>query len=181
MQSVEVSEGVEAKLFIRATGLPEMRKDRVCKLCVTLCMMSADIWNFESGCPGGKGPSGSSKHIASLCFTFFNFREQGSLQNFFTYTERLQQWNRPCKRNFDPIPVTAIRDHQQTVAPSAKLLKSSRVPMKFDPKPFHLRHPDPQAIETLQTNLSSINQPCAFFTVLVPSDVSIPNDYILIL
>lgn len=58
VQSVEVSSN-EAKLFIRANCHPEMRKDRVYKLCMSLSTDSIDILEAECGCHGGKGPSAS--------------------------------------------------------------------------------------------------------------------------
>ena len=177
VQSVEVSSD-EMKLFIRAKCLPEMKRDRVYRLCMFLSKDSSiDILGAECGCPGGKGPAASCKHIAALCYAFLNFCEQGIIPDFLTCTEKLQEWNKPRKRNLDPIPVTAIRDHQQTVASPTKSPRCPRVPLKFDPRPLSLRQHDPKAVEKLRTTLINLNKRCAFLTILVPSVVSIEHDH----
>ena len=89
VQSVEVSSD-EAKLFIRANCLPEMRKDRFYKLCMSLSTDSIDILGAECGCPRGKGPTASCRHIAALCYTFLNFCEQGLLPYFLICADKLQ-------------------------------------------------------------------------------------------
>ena len=57
----------------RASGLPEMRKDRVCKVFLTIDLKSSDILQAVCGCPAGKGPFASCKHIGALCFALEEF------------------------------------------------------------------------------------------------------------
>uniref|UniRef100_A0A1X7TMZ8 SWIM-type domain-containing protein n=1 Tax=Amphimedon queenslandica TaxID=400682 RepID=A0A1X7TMZ8_AMPQE len=116
-----------------------MRKDRVYKLNVSFDADSCDINGADCGCPGGRGPSASCKHIAALCYAFLNFCELGSLPDFLTCTDRLQEWNRPRKKNLDPIPVTAIREHQQSITCPSISPRCSRIPSMYDPRPQNLR------------------------------------------
>ena len=136
-----------------------------------------DILEAECGCPGGKGPTASCKHIGALCYAFLNFCEHGSLPDFLTCTEQLQKWNQPRKRHLDPIPVTAIREHQQAIVNPTKHPRNPRIPLKFDPRPPNLRHTDTKAIEKLRVNLANIHPPCALLTVLVPLTTSIEHDH----
>ena len=136
-----------------------------------------DILEAECGCPGGKGPTASCKHIAALCYAFLNFCEHGSLPDFLTCTEQLQKWNQPRKRHLDPIPVTAIREHQQAIVNPTKHPRNPCIPLKFDPRPPNLRHTDTKAIEKLRVNLANIHPPCALLTVLVPLTTSIEHDH----
>jgi hypothetical protein len=60
-------------IHFRASGLPEMRKDRVCKVFLTIDLKSSDILQAVCGCPAGKGPFASCKHIGALCFALEEF------------------------------------------------------------------------------------------------------------
>ena len=112
VQQIEVAND-EQHVFLRAVCLPEIRKDCMYKLLISMTE-GLDILTAECGCPNGKGPTASCKHIGALCYAFENFCEQGSLPEFFTCTWRLQEWNRPRPRKFAPIPVLSIKEHEQT-------------------------------------------------------------------
>ena len=49
--------------------------------------------------------------------------------------------------------------------------------MIYDPRPLHLWQPDPKAIENLCCDLLSINKPCGFTNILVPSVEKIMHDH----
>ena len=66
VQEIEVSQTNE-KVFLKAKCLPEMKKDRVYKLLMSMNTGSFDIQTAECGCPGGKGPTATCKHIGALC------------------------------------------------------------------------------------------------------------------
>ena len=134
-----------------------MRKDRVYRLCMALNIDSMDILGAECGCPGGKGPTASCKHIVALCYTFKNFCEQGIIPNFLTCTEKLQQWNKPCKRNLDPIPVTDFQEHQKTIARPCQKSRCPRTPLTFDLRTPTLWQSDTKAVEKLRTDLVNIH------------------------
>ena len=95
-------------LYIQAKYLPEMRKDRIYK--VFLCM-DAKVYNIigaKCGCPAGKGPCGSCKHIAAVCYGLEEFRCLGKLPEFATCTDRLQEWNKPWQKKVPIIPVNQL-------------------------------------------------------------------------
>ena len=52
-----------------AKCVPEMRKDRVYVILLSLDTETQDIIRAQRGCPAGKGPCASCKHIGALCFT----------------------------------------------------------------------------------------------------------------
>ena len=69
-----------ASLFIYRFHLHQSRMPprnekgyRVYKLNLAICTESYDIIFAECGCPAGKGPSGSCKHIGALCYAFAEF------------------------------------------------------------------------------------------------------------
>ena len=82
-------------LFIQADCMPEIRKDRMYKLLLCLDLNTLDIVSAECGCPAGKGPCASCKHIGALCYALEEFSHLGKLPEFLTCTEKLQEWNRP--------------------------------------------------------------------------------------
>ena len=66
IQDIYVKLGFQTVIIV-ATCLPEMRKERICKLMMRLEASSGDIQVANCGCIAGKGPKASCKHIASLC------------------------------------------------------------------------------------------------------------------
>ena len=90
--------GYDKHIYLQAKCLPEMRKDRIYK--VVLCMDANvfDVVGAECGCPAGKGPCGSCKHIAAVCYALEEFSRLGKLPEFATCTNRLQAWNKPRQK-----------------------------------------------------------------------------------
>ena len=70
--------------------LPEMRKDRIYLLEMTLDGSSYDILSAKCGCPAGMGPKASCKHIAALCYALEKFSRLRQLPDFLTCTDELQ-------------------------------------------------------------------------------------------
>ena len=97
--------GYDKHIYLQAKCLPEMRKDRTYK--VVLCMDANvfDVVGAECGCPAGKGPCGSCKHIAAVCYALEEFSCLGKLPEFATCTDRLQAWNKPRQKKVPIIPV----------------------------------------------------------------------------
>ena len=93
------------EVWVKAICLPEMRKDREYKLVLTLDAESTEICSAQCGCPAGRGPGASCKHVAALCYAIANFCACGRLPGFLTCTERLQERNKPCGKRIEPIPV----------------------------------------------------------------------------
>ena len=68
VQKIEVCREITShSIFIRADCLPEMKKDRVYKIELQLEESSFEISAAQCGCPAGRGPRASCKHIAALC------------------------------------------------------------------------------------------------------------------
>lgn len=82
------------EVWINVICLPEMRKDREYKPVLTLDTESTEICSVQCGCPAGRGPGASCKHVAALCYAIANFCAFGRLPGFLTYTERLQDWKK---------------------------------------------------------------------------------------
>ena len=59
-----------------------------------------DIRTSGCGCPCGKGPTASCKHIGPLCYVFQSFCDEGNMPEFLTCTLKLQEWNKPCTKKF---------------------------------------------------------------------------------
>jgi len=77
IQRIRLVKGNDSNVYLSAVCLPEMRKDREYKIQVVLSP-SAEILYAEDGCPAGKGPAGSCKHIAAFCYAI----EEFDLQKF---------------------------------------------------------------------------------------------------
>ena len=69
VQQIQVASD-EEKVFLHAVCLPEMRKDRMYKLLMSMNKEGLDIITAECGCPGGKGPTASCKHTGALCYAY---------------------------------------------------------------------------------------------------------------
>ena len=76
--------------WIKADCRPEMKKDKMYKIIMSLCEGSWDINSALCGCPAGKGPSASCKHIGALCYALANFCSSGRLPEFITCTDVMQ-------------------------------------------------------------------------------------------
>ena len=91
MQKIEVcNESSTNKLFIRADCLPEMKKDRIYKTIWKLDSSSYEVDGVECGCPAGRGPRASCKHIAALYYALEEFGRLKQLPTFHTCTDKLQ-------------------------------------------------------------------------------------------
>ena len=93
-----------AYTLVRANCLPEMKKDRVYKVFLSLEATSWDIATAECGCPAGKGPNASCKDVGALCYALVEFFKSGKMPDFLTCTQQLQEWNKPRPRKVEPIP-----------------------------------------------------------------------------
>ena len=121
----------DKNVCIKATCLPEMRKDRMYKLVVLLEPNTFDIIAAGCGCPAGKGPCASCKHIGVLCYALEEFCHFGRLPDFLTSTDQLQQWNCPRPKKLDLIPVSDLNSRR------AEILKQDTKSVsvcRFDPR-----------------------------------------------
>ena len=83
---------------LRVIVSQKWKKDNMYKMTMCLCKGSSDINSTLCGCPAGKGPCASCKHIGALCYALANFCSSGQLPDFITCTDTLQAWNRPCPK-----------------------------------------------------------------------------------
>ena len=82
---------------------------------MSLVNKSLDVASAECGCPAGKGPKASCKHVGALCYALVEFCDSGKLKDLLTCTEKLQEWNKPRPCKVEPIPVVDLnsRKHEE--------------------------------------------------------------------
>lgn len=113
--------------------------------------------------------------VGALSYALADFIRFRTSPEYQTCTDMLQQWNRPRSRKVEPIPVDQLGVRRRELLPSKVRAKGSQ--MVYDPRPLHLRQPDPQAIEALRCDLLVVNKPCGFSNILVPSVEKILHDH----
>jgi len=114
----------------------------------------------------GKGPAVSCKHIGALCYLFQSFC---AIPEFFTCTQRLQEWGQPRPRKLDARPVTDLKEHRINInAANLNRRESSSTLTNFDPRPIHLHSADPKALDIVRADVLNFSQPSTFNSVLVP-------------
>ena len=79
------------------------------------------------GCPAGKGPCATCKHVGGLCYALEEYCRLGRTQNNTTFTEKLQEWNKPQPKRLNPLPVATRRNEI--------LCKKKISSVTFDPRP----------------------------------------------
>ena len=149
VQSIEVG-STNDTMYIRATCIPEMRKDRVYKLLLSLNLKTFDITSAACGCPAGKGPLASCKHIGALCYAFVEFCSSGSLPDFLTCTEKLQAWNKPKPKKVEPIP---IENFCRRKAEITKKQSKKQSIAEYDPRPTSVQTNNAVLVENLRVSL----------------------------
>ena len=164
----------QKELHIKANCIPEMRKDRIYHLLLLLGLPSFDIISAECGCPAGKGPTASCKHLGGLCFALEEFSRLGEIPDYIACTSKLQEWNKPRPKKLDILPVTNLSARRDTI-----LLKEKKVSpiVSFDPRPLDQRTVSNDAIESFRCDLLSLHEPPAFLDILIPSTKKVENDH----
>lgn len=160
---------------IKAKCIPEMRKDRIYHLTMTLILQpSCDIISCACGCPAGKGPHGSCKHIGALCYALEEFSRIGKTPEYATCTDKLQEWNKPRPKKLAMVPVTSLTSRRNELLLKKK--KTSPV-VSFDPRPVNQRKLGDEAIERFRCDLLSLSEAPAFLDLLIPSVKKIKHDH----
>ena len=69
------------------------------------------------------------------------------------------------------VAVTDLKEHKIFInVENLNRRKSSRIPSKFDPRPFNMRTVNnAKAIDTLRADLLNVGHACTFTSILVPS------------
>ena len=146
--------------MLKANCLPEMKKDRVYRVCMALTIDGYDSAHAKYKYPAGRGPHSSCKHICALCYVLVDFCRLVRLPDFRTCTDQLQQWNQPRGRRVDLIPVDKLGARRRELLPQKDRAYGSL--MIFDPRPPSLREADPKALEEFRCDLLVLAQPCGF-------------------
>ncbi|CAH3106254.1 unnamed protein product, partial [Pocillopora meandrina] len=107
IQKLEIArDDDDDKVHFRCDCLPEMKKNLNYNIKLSLCNngeQEGKITFASCACPAGKGPCGSCKHIAALCYALEEFVRLKCTREFETCTSRLQTWNQPRKRKLFPL------------------------------------------------------------------------------
>ena len=119
VQNIEIGYA-NTTIFLRAKCHPEMQKDRIYNLLMSIDQSSCDIAAASCDCPAGKGPSASCKHVGALCYALVEFCASGKIREFLTCTDRLQQWNKPRPKKIDPIPVAEFSKRKVDIVKKGK-------------------------------------------------------------
>ncbi len=154
-------------LWMRANCFPEIYKNTVYKIIISLAEGTYDIDSAKCGCKAGKRPKASCKHIGALCYAFAEFCKSGKLLDLLTCTEKLQEWNRPKQKKVEVIPVLDLTARKQSI------LKTSYrcpVPSQYDPRPASMRRLDDEIMtEKLRIGLLQTNPTSSMLQLLIPS------------
>ena len=126
---------------------------------------SAKILYTEDGCPLGRGPTGSCKHIAALCYALDKFVRLGFTRPFLSCTSRLQMWNQPQQKKLDSKNIYEISFER---AEYGKVKKAHPEPFPQNYYAIPVKHRREQLDATLKlANLSKgLSKPCPFVKVL---------------
>ena len=163
IQNIQIGTST-SHMSVKANCLPEMKKDRVYKVLISLDTTSWDIVAAECGCPTGKGPNASCKHVGATYYALVEFCKSGQLPDFLTSTQHLQEWNKPRPRKIDPIPVLELTSRRKELL---RAKGSPRpIPTQYDPRPSSLRDPDPMRLGKLRTDLLQLNRPSCLSQLL---------------
>jgi len=79
-----------------------MKKGLAYSLEMRVKKSDARIYCAKCGCPAGRGPQGSCKHIAALCYALEDFVKIRSIAiegGEDACTSLLQKWNQPRKKS----------------------------------------------------------------------------------
>ena len=150
-------------MHLRATCIPEMRKDRIYKVMMILDRKTCDINAVTCGCPAGKGPVASCKHVGALCYAFVEFCTSGKFPDFLTCTDKLQAWNKPKPKKVDPIPVTHFTKRKIEIT---KKFEKRQCITEYDPRPS-TQVDDQSLLENLRISLLQSNNTSAFCNFLL--------------
>ena len=71
------------------------------------------IFYAECGCPAAVAPQGSCKHIGAFSYALADFCRVWCLPEYLICTDKLQEWNKPCGKRAEPIPVDQLGARHQ--------------------------------------------------------------------
>ena len=122
-----------------------------------------EIMLASCACPAGKGPRGSCKHIAALCYALEEFVRLKCTREFETCTWRLQTWNQPRKRKLDSQWAYEI-DFSKKIYRREE--RNNAKPLNDPRRPFE-RNNDPKNVNReLLEKIKRVKPNCGFFCLL---------------
>ena len=166
-------EGHVQKIYVSSSGsvsvkaicLPEMKKDRTYSLELVI-IPSMEISRGICTCPAGKGPHGSCKHLAALCFAIEDFVKTRTIaleQGEEACTSLLQKWNQPRKRRLDSKKVEEISFSSLSFGKEGPI----RIHHKsYDPRPPSMRNTTQLDLDELVEELESLPVSSGFVHLL---------------
>ena len=135
--------------YYQANCLPEMKKNTTYSIRIVLNNRTADVEYACCGCAAGRGPTGSCKHIAAMCYALEDFTRVHQVQEHVSCTSRLQTWNQPRKRVLDAADVGDIKFVKLEYGKQ----KRKSVVSAYDPRPVALRHTSANEIQSFRQSL----------------------------
>ena len=153
-------------VYVKATCLPEMKKDRAYSLFVTIEKSSVNVSSAKCNCPAGKGPHGSCKHLAALCFAIEDFVKTRNIalqQGKEACTSVLQKWNQPRKRRLES---RKVEDITFSSLPYEKTANSRFHYKSYDPRPPKMRKTSKTDLEEFAQQLEDLPTSCGFLQLL---------------
>ena len=143
-----------------------MKKNLKYNVKLSVCNNSeheGEITFASCACPAGKGPRGSCKHIAALCYALEEFVRLKCTREIKTRTSRLQTWNQPRKRKLDSQSVYEI-DFSKTIY---RREETNNVKPLNDPRRPSERNNDSKKVNRdLLDKIKRLKPYCRFFSLL---------------
>ena len=133
---------------------------------MTIDKATAGVSSAQCTCPAGKGPFGSCKHIAALCFAledFVKMREIILEQGEDACTSVLQRWNQPRKKRLES---KKIEDIDFSSSCYGKSSCSGTYYKACDPRPVSMQKTSKNELEEFTLQLQSSQSPCGFLHLL---------------
>ena len=169
IQDIRVCYTSKKQLGIKSNCIPEMRKDQVYKLILILDSESYNVVGAECGCPAGKGPHASCKHVGAPCYAYSHI---GRGPDFLTCTDKLQECNKPRQKRLDALPVTSLTSRTNEIL----LKRKGSSLVTFDPQPQEHRKLGKEVIEEFRCDLCQKKR-----SILFSGNVYTPNLWFLFL
>ena len=149
--------------------LPEMKKDRVYQIKITIELSSSDVVAAECTCSAGLGPHRICKHIAAALYAledFYRMYQFAKEQDDEACTSRLQTWNQPRKRKLDSEKSCLIPFKCEDYG---EVAKRHHIPFT-DPRPRELQRTTDKDIQSLVDNLKQCTTFCGLLDLLTKSE-----------
>ena len=157
-----------------------MKKNLKYKVKLSVCNNGeheSEIRFVSCACPAGKGPHGSCKHIAALCYALEEFVRLECTREFETCTSRLQTWNQPRKRKLDSQSVYEI-DFSKKIYRREE--RNNAKPLNDPRRPSERNNDSEKVNRELLDKIKTVKPNCGFFCLLSDEKLDQNNEMKLI-